>query len=83
MLLCHPSNVLILQILAFVHVCLRVTECSSFKTSSTAAINEEEKRMPFALIAARIQPFEFPTYNPPQWADELVGSTSRIPTMQS
>ncbi|XP_070586912.1 cilia- and flagella-associated protein 221 isoform X2 [Erythrolamprus reginae] len=48
-----------------------ITECSSFKTSSTAAINEEEKRMPFAMIAARIQPFEFPTYNPPQWADEL------------
>lgn len=39
--------------------------------------------MPFALIAARIQPFEFPTYNPPQWADELVSTTRRIPTMQS
>ncbi|KAL7991771.1 hypothetical protein Chor_016027 [Crotalus horridus] len=60
-----------------------ISECSSFKTSSTAAINEEEKRMPFALIAARIQPFEFPTYNPPQWADELAPEVLGIVPLKS
>ncbi|XP_063144803.1 cilia- and flagella-associated protein 221 [Candoia aspera] len=48
-----------------------ISECSSFKTSSTTAVTDEEKRMPFAWTLTRIQPFEFPTYNPPQWADEL------------
>ncbi|XP_034279398.1 cilia- and flagella-associated protein 221 [Pantherophis guttatus] len=60
-----------------------ISECSSFKTSSTAAINEEEKRMPFALIAARIQPFEFPTYNPPQWAVELAPEVLGIVPLKS
>ncbi|XP_066467255.1 cilia- and flagella-associated protein 221 [Tiliqua scincoides] len=47
-----------------------ITECSSLKTFKTAT-SEEEKRVSFVLTADRLLPFEFPTYNPPRWADEL------------
>lgn len=68
-----------LRISAFllIFVSSHSTESSSFKTISTTAENEEEKTH-FVLTAGHILPFEFPTYNPPQWADELVSTTMRV-----
>ncbi|KAJ6665451.1 hypothetical protein lerEdw1_003292 [Lerista edwardsae] len=47
-----------------------ITECSSFETVNTRT-SEAEKKVSFVLTADRMHPFEFPTYNPPRWADEL------------
>ncbi|XP_054827896.1 cilia- and flagella-associated protein 221 isoform X2 [Eublepharis macularius] len=49
-----------------------VSGSSSVRTVSTAAIDESDKKVPFLLTAHRILPFEFPTYNPLRWADELL-----------
>ncbi|KAL8202819.1 UNVERIFIED_CONTAM: hypothetical protein K2H54_025968 [Gekko kuhli] len=48
------------------------SENSSAKTVGTAAISELDKRVAFLLTVRRILPFEFPTYSPSRWADELL-----------
>nr|XP_060631402.1 cilia- and flagella-associated protein 221 [Anolis sagrei ordinatus] len=54
----------------------------SFKADSIAAINEE-KRMSVALTAHHILPSASPTYNPPQWADDLAPELLGIVPMKS
>ncbi|XP_042302532.1 cilia- and flagella-associated protein 221 isoform X2 [Sceloporus undulatus] len=59
-----------------------ISECSSFKTPSIAAISEE-KRVSFVLTASRVLPSEFPTYNPPRWADDLAPEVLGIVPVKS
>ncbi|KAH0621341.1 hypothetical protein JD844_022501 [Phrynosoma platyrhinos] len=59
-----------------------ISECSSFKTASLAAISEE-KRVSFVLTANRVLPSEFPTYNPPRWADDLAPEVLGIVPVKS
>nr|XP_020635250.1 cilia- and flagella-associated protein 221 isoform X1 [Pogona vitticeps] len=59
-----------------------ISECSSFKTISTAAMGEE-KKVSFLLTGNRILPSEFPTYNPPRWADDLAPEVLGIVPIQS
>ncbi|XP_077176429.1 cilia- and flagella-associated protein 221 [Paroedura picta] len=50
----------------------RNQEEETFISENSNAINELEKRVPFLLTARRILPFQFPTFSPPRWADELL-----------
>ncbi|KAJ7345847.1 hypothetical protein JRQ81_001797 [Phrynocephalus forsythii] len=58
-----------------------ISECSSFKTISTTM--GEEKKMSFLLTGNHILPSEFPTYNPPRWADDLAPEVLGIVPVQS
>ncbi|XP_062823486.1 cilia- and flagella-associated protein 221 isoform X2 [Anolis carolinensis] len=57
-------------------------ERSAFKAGNIASINEE-KRMSLALTARHILPSESPTYNPPQWADDLAPELLGIVPLKS